>query len=191
MFNVVTGFPCGNICKGGRYLKKNRTTSAIKWIAVRFPELIAAVSLTVAITITVVNAFTRYLLKYTFAGSDEIVCIAFAWMVFPGAAAAFRRKMHYGIDLLVNALPVKLQTGINLLVKIAITVILACVTWLSILLVGNVGSKIMTATRISYRVLDSSLIVGFGLMTIYSTIFLVQELKEFPAKMKEKRGEAK
>ncbi len=172
-------------------MKKNRTTSAIKWIAVRFPELIAAVSLTVAITITVVNAFTRYLLKYTFAGSDEIVCIAFAWMVFPGAAAAFRRKMHYGIDLLVNALPVKLQTGINLLVKIAITVILACVTWLSILLVGNVGSKIMTATRISYRVLDSSLIVGFGLMTIYSTIFLIQELKEFPAKMKEKRGEAK
>lgn len=64
--------------------KKNSTA---KWIVIHIPELIASVALVFAITLTVINVFTRYCLHFTIKGSDEYVCIAFAWMVFPGTAA--------------------------------------------------------------------------------------------------------
>lgn len=85
---------------------KNKTPAEIaKWIVVHLPELIAGAALVVAVSLTVVNAFTRYFLSFTIKGSDEINILAFAWMVFPGCACAYREKQHYGIDLVVNSLP--------------------------------------------------------------------------------------
>lgn len=142
-------------------------------------------ALVFAITLTVINVFTRYCLHFTIKGSDEYVCIAFAWMVFPGTAAAYRRHMHYGVDLLVNAFPHKVRCIVDVVVQLIITVIMAICTYLTWILIQNVGSKIMTATRISYRVLDSGMLVGFVLMTIYAVVFLVQAVRCLPAKLKE------
>ena len=139
--------------------KKNSTA---KWIVIHIPELIASVALVFAITLTVINVFTRYCLHFTIKGSDEYVCIAFAWMVFPGTAAAYRRHMHYGVDLLVNAFPHKVRCIVDVVVQLIITVIMAICTYLTWILIQNVGSKIMTATRISYRVLSGSILATGG-----------------------------
>ncbi len=161
-----------------------------KWVIVNLPELIAGGALIFAITLTMINAFTRYLLHYTINGSDEFVCIAFAWIVFPGTAAAYRRKMHYGVDLLVSKLPARLQTCIQLLTQAIILVIMCTLTYLSLELYRNVGTKIMTATRISYRVLDSGMLFGFALMSLYSLIFLVQDIRNLPTALRTHRKEA-
>lgn len=74
---------------------------------------------------------------------------------------------------------------VDVVVQLIITVIMAICTYLTWILIQNVGSKIMTATRISYRVLDSGMLVGFVLMTIYAVVFLVQAVRCLPAKLKE------
>ena len=163
----------------------------VKWTVLRLPEIIAGIALIFAISLTTVNAFTRYFLHYTINGSDEYCIMAFAWMVFPGCAAAYRRKMHYGIDMLVNAMPKKVQIFVNLFAQFMVTVLTVVLTYLSWVLCQNVGSKIMTATRISYIYFDFAMVVGFGLMAIYSLIFLIQDIRALPAKLREKKEETK
>ena len=95
-----------------------------------------------------------------------------------GGAAATRRGMHYGIDLIVNFLPVKARTLADIFVRLVVTGVAGILTYLSYLLCINLNGKIFTATGISYLALDLAPLLGFALMTVYSTIFLVKDLKK-------------
>ena len=170
-------------------MKNKKPAEVIKWIFVHLPELVAGAALLFAIGLTVINAFTRYFLKFTFNGSDEMNILAFAWMVFPGCAAAYREKMHYGVDLIVNALPKKANAVVKIVAELMSLVVLAIMTYLSVVLFRNVGTKIMTATRISYKYFDAAMVVGFGLMSVYSLKALIEDIRMLPAALREKKEE--
>lgn len=168
-------------------MKGKKPAEIIKWIIVHLPELVAGAALVFAIGLTVINAFARYFLKFTFKGSDEMNILAFAWMVFPGCAAAYREKMHYGVDLLVNSLPKKANAVVKVVAELMSLVVLVIMTYLSIVLFQNVGTKIMTATRISYKYFDAAMVVGFGLMSFYSLLALIEDIRALPAALSEKK----
>lgn len=174
-------------------MKKNPAQIA-KWILVHLPELIAGAALVLAVSLTVINAFTRYFLSFTIKGSDEINILAFAWMVFPGCACAYREKQHYGIDLIVNSLPPKAKAIAEIIAELLSLVCLGIMFYLSIVLFNKVGTKILTATRISYKYFDAAMVVGFGLMTFYSLKALIEDFIALPAILrakKKKKEEAK
>ena len=173
---------------------KKTPAQIAKWILVHLPELIAGAALVLAVSLTVVNAFTRYFLSFTIKGSDEINILAFAWMVFPGCACAYREKQHYGIDLVVNSLPPKAKAIAGVIGELLSLVVLAIMFYLSIVLFNKVGTKILTATRISYKYFDAAMVVGFGLMTFYSLKALIEDIIALPGilrQKKEKKEEAK
>lgn len=155
-----------------------KVKNVLKWLAIHFPELIAGVALIVAIFMAGATAFSRYVFQYTYGGNDEITCIAFAWVTFLGTAAAYRCKMHYGVDLVVNSLPERIRPVVGIVTQVIILIIMVILTGLSWKLTSSVGDKVWTYTRISYAVSDMALVLGFGLMTIYSAIFLVQDIKK-------------
>lgn len=148
-----------------------------KWILVNLPELIAAIALTVAVTDTVVNAFTRYVLGFTYSGSSEIVSIAFVWTIFPGAAAAYKKGMHYGIDLVIMKLPPSVRRVAKVLSRLFIVVVLGIMAYLSFLLLKQVGTKKMPATYISYFWYDLPAVLSFIFMAIYSVYQLIKEIQ--------------
>lgn len=74
----------------------------LKWILCNPMEIMAAAALTASILISVTNGLTRYLIKYTWNPGTDVNTICFAYVVFCGSAAAYRRKMHYGIDVFVS-----------------------------------------------------------------------------------------
>ena len=155
-----------------------QSSGKLKWLVIHFPEIIAGIALTFAISLATINAITRYAFSYTINGSDEYICIAFAWLVFVGGAAATRRGMHYGVDLIVNFLPVKVRALADIFVELIVTMVAGILTYLSYLLCINLNGKIFTATGISYLALDLAPLFGFALMTVYSTIFLVKDIKK-------------
>lgn len=169
-------------------MEKKTPAQILKWILVHFPELIAGAALVFAVTLTVINAFTRYFLSFTIKGSDELNILAFGWMVFLGCASAYRQKLHYGIDLLVNSLPSKGQAVMRVVAELFSFVILVIMCYLSVILFNKVGTKILTATRISYKYFDAAMVVGFGLMAFYSLLALIEDIRNFP---KAWRGERK
>ena len=154
----------------------------IKWILVNFPECIAAAAMTAAVLITGLNAITRYTISYTIWGSSEYVSLAFVWVIFPEAAAAYRRGMHFGIDFIVNMLPPKISTYIRLIARVIIFLIMFICMRLSFTLIQEVSTKAMTATRISYVWYDLPAFISFALMMIYTAVFLVRDIRTLAKK---------
>lgn len=87
----------------------------------------------VTILLVIVNVITRKLFNYIIIWSEEIATSCFVYSVFIGAAYAYRKHQHVGVDLLVERLP---------------------------------SSAVSTA-----------LVIGFGLMTIYSLVIFIKDLK--------------
>lgn len=159
---------------------------ALKWIVLNPMEIIAAIALTASILISVTNGLTRYLIKYTWNPGTDVNTICFAYVVFCGSAAAYRRKMHYGIDVFVNLLPEKVRKFVEVLTHLVTLTALAVATCLAVSLTLNVGGKIMPNTKISYFWYDLSAVIGFAFMSVYELQNTVNVLK---ALGKTKKGE--
>lgn len=71
----------------------------------RLDELIAIVCLVVIVVAVSWGVVTRYILPQPAAWTYEVATIVFSWLVFFGAAAGIRRRMHSDIDILVATFP--------------------------------------------------------------------------------------
>ena len=61
------------------------------------------------------NVVLRYVFNSGLTWSEEMSRFLFVWMVFLGAIAALKDKMHLGVDIVVNALPKGLQKVVFLI----------------------------------------------------------------------------
>lgn len=140
------------------------------------PLVIAGLALFTIISLEGMQAIGRYAFKKTFLFVDDIAVICFAWTICAGCAAAYQQKMHYGLDVLVNAMKGKAKAIFMIVTQILTAAVFAYFLNYSIKLYQNVGPKILTTTLLSYRWVDAALIYGFGMMLIYNIVFLVQDI---------------
>lgn len=148
-------------------------------------ELIGGTALVFSILITTVNAITRYSMRVTWNPGTDITTLCFAWVVFCGAAAAYKRKMHYGVDLIIKRLPAKAKKVVGLISHVILLFVLGFALYLAIYLTSHCGAKIMTNTRISYVWYDLSAVVGFAFMFVYEIIDSVRAIKDIKSTGKE------
>ena len=152
--------------------------------------ILAGVALFTIVVLEAAQTIYRYTCKHTFLFVDDIVVICFSWTIFAGAAAAYRAKMHYGLDVLTNAIPDKFRKQFQLLVQILITAAFGYFLYYSIILYLNVGPKVLTTTGLSYRWIDAALVYGFFMMLIYSIKFVIEDIRALASSKagKEKEG---
>ena len=79
------------------------------WFPARFEEALCAILFAVMAVITFVNIISRYLLKYSFAFTEELVVSFFVWLTLLGTSIAFREQSHLGFTFLTDRLPQELQ----------------------------------------------------------------------------------
>ena len=79
----------------------------------QFEEIVASGSLVVVVTSVGWGVITRYITEQPAAWASEIATLSFAWLVFFGAAACIKYKLHPAIDMLVKTMPKSLQTLIR------------------------------------------------------------------------------
>ncbi len=68
------------------------------------------------------QVFFRYVLESPLSWSEELARYAFVWISFLGAAMALGKRLHFGIDYLVNKFPPRLRAGVELITNCAILV---------------------------------------------------------------------
>lgn len=68
----------------------------------QFEEVIACIALIVVVTSVTWGVFTRYITEQPATWASEIATLSFAWLVFFGAAACMKYKLHPSIDMLVK-----------------------------------------------------------------------------------------
>ena len=141
----------------------------------------------ITLVVVVVNVFTRYFANYIIPWGEEVATTCFVYTTFVGAAWCLRTHQHVGVDLLVDKLPAGARKIVHILTDLIILVTNGYITWLSWQFVASSSVKTMPILKISSVWLNSALILGFGLMTIYSLANLIRTIRE-PADRK--RGEA-
>ena len=84
-------------------------TKKSSWFPSRFEEVLCAVLFAVMAVITFINIISRFLLKYSFAFTEELVVSFFVWLTLLGTSIAFREQSHLGFSFLVDRLPQKIR----------------------------------------------------------------------------------
>jgi TRAP-type C4-dicarboxylate transport system permease small subunit len=144
----------------------------LKFILVNLEELVACVFLAILLILTISNVAVRFSTGRSFAWTEEISYGCYAWVVFVGASAVYKRGLHSSIDLVVQLLPEKIQRVISFCTSL---LMLAAIVWVAYLSVGftyHAYTKLTAILYIPYSYIDVSLVVGFGLMIIHSFGFL-------------------
>lgn len=74
-----------------------------------FLNIAIAVSLAAMSLSVLLNVILRYVFNSGLTWSEEVSRYFFVWLVFLGAVSALKDKMHLGVDLVVKALPQRMQ----------------------------------------------------------------------------------
>lgn len=162
---------------GVNYLKNNSKQNKLLDYILNLDEILGYVTLTMVVAFTALNVILRYCFKFTISSAEEITLIAFIWASYIGSAAAYKSEEHIAIDIIVNKFPKKLRYYSELAINIFIIIISMSYTYLGIVLCMNAGSKTTLVLRLPYILVDVSIVISFGLMTIYGILKLIRRIK--------------
>lgn len=156
-----------------RKQRKTNLKNALK----NFDGVIAGAMMIVTILLVIVNVITRKLFNYIIIWSEEIATSCFVYSVFIGAAYAYRKHQHVGVDLLVERLPAGARRVVHLITNALLVIINGYITVLSVQFIQSSWIKRMPITKLPSSAVSTALVIGFGLMTIYSLVFFVKDLR--------------
>lgn len=141
-----------------------------------FELYLGSIFISITSIVVIMNVFTRYVLKFTYFWAEEVAVGCFVWTIFLGTAAAYRKGALIGVEAIVVMLPEKIRQIVQVFVYAILTMITGIMCYLGYVYVAS-SSKITAALEISYSYINSSIVLAFGLMTIYSVIFFIQSIK--------------
>ncbi|WP_082224110.1 TRAP transporter small permease [Pseudorhodobacter wandonensis] len=119
------------------------------------------------------GVFTRYISTQPAAWTGELSGILFTWVVFIGAATAFRDGRHIRVDLLVEMLPSRAAWALRLLADLIVVAFLAYSTFLSVQMLMQGASRVSPVLRIPFSWVYLAPAIAFGLMTIAAALRLL------------------
>jgi TRAP-type C4-dicarboxylate transport system permease small subunit len=128
--------------------------------------------LSVMVVLTVTQVLMRYVFRAPLIWSDELATYSFIWTSMIGAAIAVQARGHYGLELLVTALPGLARRLIQRIVHAAccaLCAIIAVLSWPFALEATNT----MAALPITMTCFYAALPFGFGAMALHYAIHTV------------------
>lgn len=129
------------------------------------------------VLLIIVNVTLRYVFRMGISWAEELTLIFFAWATYFGIVAAARLDKHVKVDIIFKMFPASVQKIVDIITEIAIAVLGGYITYLSIILCRNVGNKRTLVMRMPANIVNTALIVSFGLITIWTIIRIVQKVQ--------------
>jgi len=154
-------------------------TPALKHFINNFEELLCGAFLVTMIVLVIMNVLLRYVFNYSIFWAEEVATICFVWCVFIGASATYKHKMDMGIDLLINKTPPKIEVAIRFAVQLILLALNGYIFYIAIVFTKIAWVKPTAVLGVSSAVLNSALIVGFGLITLHTLRFLYRDSVEY------------
>jgi len=154
----------------------------LKKFVSNFEEILCAGFLVTMIVLVIVNVFLRYLFNYSIYWAEEVATICFVWCVFVGASATYKHKMDMGVDVLVTKAPANVQQFIRLIVSLILLAINGYIFYMAIVFTKIAWAKPTAVLGVSSAVLNSALIIGFGLITLHTLRFIARDIPTYFSK---------
>lgn len=141
-----------------------------------FEIIVSGFFLCITVLVVIVNVAMRYLLNSGLFWAEEVATTCFIWSVFIGAAAAYKHKMHIGIELITRFGPVTLQRTLTVLIDSMMVTINGYIVYLSYLFIQSNTLKRTPVLDIPAIYVNSALSIGFTLITLHALRFLYRDL---------------
>ena len=142
-------------------------------------EIIGAFFLCIVVFFTAVNVIMRYCFNNIIVEAEELILIAFIWSTYIGVTSSYKNDQHVAIDVVFNYLPKPVQKVMDIIIDLLVLTCCAYMTYLGFVLCANVGTKSTYFMRLRYVFIDSSIILSFGLMSVYALQKLIRKTKNF------------
>ncbi len=138
--------------------------------------VVSSVFLCITIGVVIVNVGLRYLFDSGLFWAEEVSTTSFIWCVFIGSAAAYRCKMHIGIDFVNRFGPAAWRAFVAVVIDSLMIVINGYIVYLSVLFIEANSLKRTPVLDIPALYVNLALSVGFGMMTLYAVGFFYRDL---------------
>jgi TRAP-type C4-dicarboxylate transport system permease small subunit len=134
--------------------------------------VIASVAFAIMITVVSANVIIRFATGTSLVFTEEIAYLGFGYSVFFCISWIYRMRGMIAVDLVVDALPPRLQAFANMLCYAILSVANAYFFYLSAKLAAGSWVRKTAFLEIPYFWVNLAPTVSFGLMAIYSVWFL-------------------
>ena len=142
-----------------------------------FDLILSGFFLCITVLVVIVNVALRYLFHGGIFWAEEVATTSFIWSVFIGSAAAYRYKMHIGIDLVSRFGPAKWRSFVAVVIDVMMLVINGYIVYLSIIFTNANKLKRTPVLDIPALYVNLALTVGFSLMVLYALGYLYRDIR--------------
>jgi TRAP-type C4-dicarboxylate transport system permease small subunit len=140
-------------------------------------EILCGFFLVAMVSLVIINVLLRFLFNYSITWAEEVSTICFVWSVFVGASAVYKHKMDIGIDVFILRLPLQGQRYVRLIVRFLLLLINGYIFYMSIVFTSIAWVKPTAVLGVSSAVVNSALIVGFGMITVHTLRFIKDDIR--------------
>ena len=149
----------------------------VKYLFKNLEEILCGGFLVFMVSLVIVNVFLRYIFSTAIFWAEEVSTICFVWTVFLGASATYKNRMDIGIDVLVEKTPADVQKVIKFIVNILLLAINGYIFYMSIVFTKISFIKPTAVLGVTSAVVNSALIVSFGLITFHTICFIIKDIQ--------------
>ena len=155
----------------------NKVLKGLKWFILHIEEVIACIALGIMLCVIFFNVIMRYVFRNPLNWSDELSMICLAYVTFVGGAAAYKKNLHFGIDIILDKLPEKVRMGIRIITNFVFIILFGYTCYLGWVLTKGAVKK-FNYSGWSYKIMDLALPLGFLSMAIYAVRFFIMAFKD-------------
>jgi TRAP-type C4-dicarboxylate transport system permease small subunit len=159
-----------------------RFKGSLVWKAlIRFQETLLVLTSLFVVLIMCVEVVLRYVFHSDFFGIEEVVVVAAFWLYFIGSAYGVYDKSHVKADIIPQLLSERAQSRLAVVISFVMSLLSLVFSWWA---VGMVCYAIewmprTTGLRIPVFISQSSILVGYLLMSLYSIVHFLEDLLHF------------
>jgi TRAP-type C4-dicarboxylate transport system permease small subunit len=150
----------------------------IAYIFKNLEEIICGTFLVSMVLLVIVNVLLRFFFSYSIFWAEEVATICFVWAVFIGGAATYKNRMDIGIDILITKMPEGVQRAVRFGVDVLLLAINGYIFYMAIVFTKISFVKPTAVLGVSSAVVNSALIVGFGLITLHTIRFMIADIRK-------------
>ena len=130
-------------------------------------EWVCTVLVAALAAVVFLQVFNRFVLKTPLAWSEDLAMLLFQWVAFLGAAIGVNRMRHFGIELVVKALPERMRHGLELAMPVITAIVAVTMISEGLKLVALNRARIYSTMNLTYTWAFLPIPVSGALMIVY------------------------
>ncbi|HVO83814.1 MAG TPA: TRAP transporter small permease [Syntrophobacteria bacterium] len=143
-------------------------------------EIAVALSIAaVAALIIILQVFARYLFREPFSWPEELAVFLLIWLTFIGASILLKRGEHIKVGLVVDRLPKKARTLLDLVINVSILIALVIGVYEGSKLISSQNISRTVALHIPRGIYFLPVVISFASMILFVIADTIEKLRTF------------